>query len=123
MRPALITIDEFVGVEEKEGHVGESSGIGRNVGGLWIFLVVVENGEDFLIFERLAGEFLDERSRDLGGVFAGFGFLVRMVGLHFFDVGFELGRFGVTWFAIEDEVEGSLDLFGVGAGFLLEAEG
>jgi hypothetical protein len=49
----LIRVNKFVGVEEDEAEIGEGSGVGADVGGLLVPLVIVKDGEKFLVFEGL----------------------------------------------------------------------
>ena len=119
----LVAEGEFVGVEEDEAEVGEGAGVGGDVGGLGVGGVVVEDGEEFLILEGLAGEFLDQRAGDFGGVGAFVRGEVGVVALHFLDVGEGFFALDVGGVAVEDEVEGALDLFGKGCCFFFESKG
>ena len=115
-------VDEFVGVEEKDSEVGEGSGVWVSVGGLRVFLVVVEDGEFFLVFEGLTAEFFDEGTGDLGRVSAGFGRFSGVVFPHFENVLLKVLGFELAGLTVEDEKEGSFDLGGKRGGFFFETK-
>ena len=58
--PFLVTVYEFVGIEENEAEVGKCPYLGANVGGLCVAFVVAEDWKNFLIIKSLPREFLNK---------------------------------------------------------------
>ena len=116
--PFLVTVNEFVRIEENEAEVGKCPYFRADIGGLCVAFVVVEHWKDFLIIKSLPREFLNKRASDFGGVFSGFRGVFFVIGAHLPDLGIKLSFFLFAGVPIEDELESSLDLFGERLHFL-----